>query len=44
VSPVGWRLVSGRGDVVFVGGDEGALVVEDLPAGGGSVPEGGAAS
>jgi len=30
-------------DVVFVGGDGGALVVEDLPAGGGSVPEGAAA-
>jgi len=33
---------SGLGSgVVFVGGDGGALVVEDLPAGGGSVPEGG---
>ena len=29
--------------VVFVGGHYGALVVENLPAGGGSLPEGGAA-
>lgn len=40
------RLWDGKGfsrsglgcDVVFVGGDEGALVVEDLPAGGENLP------
>jgi len=40
----GFGLLTLYGEsVVFVGGDYCALVVEDLPAGGGAVPEGGAA-